>query len=298
MKRSKTEFFDSAEMNNATYIQYYNRLAELAVSVFEWVNLPEEVDPRFLELVLFSRGKALFFKDEFGFAALEVNDSGPRNVYGIPLQRHAFSPYNGFHADFDISNSVMIYNNALRKPSKLDVEMFSRRLYNIDRIIDVNVNAQKTPGLIVCDETQRLTMKNLYMQYDGNSPVIFGDPNLNSAGVKSVSTGAPFVSDKLSDLKAKYWNEALTYLGISNLTIQKKAHLTSDEVSRNMGGVISSRFPRLNARKRACEEINKMFGLNLDVRYRQDVIDDEAAEELDEIDDVSDLEIQGENENE
>lgn len=277
MGKRLTEFFDSAYMNNSTYLQYYNRLTELAVSMFEWVNLPEEIDPRFLELMLFSRGKAVFFRDpEIGFAALEVNDSGQRNVYGIPLSRHAFSPYNGYHVDLTINDSVMIYNNALRKPSKLDVEMFSRRLYNIDRIIDVNVNAQKTPVMIVCDESQRLTMKNLYMQYDGNAPVIFGDRNLSTADVKTLNTGAPYVSDKLSELKAKYWNEALTYLGISNVSIQKKARLSTDEVSRNMGGVISSRYSRLNARKQACDEINRMFDLDVDVRYREDYSDEEA----------------------
>lgn len=281
MGKRITEFFDSAYLNNSTYIQYYNRLTELAVSMFEWINLPDEIDPRFLELMLFTRGKAVFFKDpDIGFVALEVNDSGKRNVYGIPLQRHAFSPYNGYHADLTIKDSVIIYNNALRKPSKLDVEMFSRRLYNIDRIIDVNVNAQKTPVLIVCDEAQRLTMKNLYMQYDGNAPVIFGDRNLSTSDVKTINTGAPYVSDKLSELKAKYWNEALTYLGISNMTIQKKAHLTVDEVTRNMGGVISSRYSRLNARKQACDEINRMFDLNIDVRYRLDFSDEES--EIDE----------------
>jgi hypothetical protein len=117
-------------------------------------------------------------------------------------------------------------------------------------------------------------MKNLYMQYDGNMPVIFGDRNLSTSDVKSLGAGAPYVSDRLSDLKAKYWNEALTYLGISNMTVQKKERLTTDEVSRNMGGVISSRYSRLNARKQAADEINRMFGLDIDVRYRADFDED------------------------
>ena len=265
-------FWDSAMMNNATYIQYYNRLVELAISMFEWINLPEEVDPRFLELVLFARGKAIFIKDEDlgGYAVLQVNDASQRNVYGIPINRHAFSPYNGYHADFDITNSVIIYNNALRRNSKLDVEMFARRLYNIDRIIDVNTNAQKTPVIVTCDETQRLTMENLMMKYDGNTPFIWGESGLDVKGIKAFKTDAPFIGNELTELKNRYWNEALTYLGISNLNLQKKERLVSDEVARNMGGVIASRYSRLNARKKACEEINKMFGLDLDVEYRDD----------------------------
>ena len=146
-------FWDSAMMNNATYIQYYNRLTELAISMFEWINLPEEIDPRFLELVLFAKGKAIFFKDpDIGYMALMVSDMGPMNVYRIPLRRRAYAS-NGYNAELTIDDSVMIYNNYLRTPSKLDVEMFSRRLYNIDRTIDINVNGQKTPILIECEET-------------------------------------------------------------------------------------------------------------------------------------------------
>lgn len=263
-------FWDSAMMNNATYIQYYNRLTELAISMFEWVNLPEEIDPRFLELVLFAKGKAIFFKDpEIGYMALMVTDMGPMNVYRIPLRRRAYAS-NGYNAELSIDDSVMIYNNYLRTPSKLDVEMFSRRLYNIDRTIDINVNGQKTPILIECEETQRLTLQNLYMQYDGNQPVIYGDTALQNAPLKAIQTGVPYVADKLTMLKTQYWNEALTYLGISNLNIQKKERLVSDEVARNMGGVIASRYSRLNARKDACAEINKMFGLDVDVQYRDD----------------------------
>lgn len=265
-------FWDSAMMNNATYIQYYNRLVELAISMFEWINLPEEIDQRFLELVLFARGKAIFIKDEDlgGYAVMQVNDASQRNVYGVPINRHAFSPYNGYHADFTIDDSVIIYNNALRRNSKLDVEMFARRLYNIDRIIDVNVNAQKTPVLVTCDETQRLTMQNLMMQYDGNTPFIWGESGLDVKGIKAINTEAKFLGIELTELKNRYWNEALTYLGISNLNLQKKERLVSDEVARNLGGVIASRYSRLNARKKACEEINKMFGLDLDVEYRDD----------------------------
>ena len=88
--------------------------------------------------------------------------------------------------------------------------------------------------------------------------------------MKAIQTGVPYVADKLTMLKTQYWNEALTYLGISNLNIQKKERLVSDEVARNLGGVIASRYSRLNARKEACEKINDMFGLDVDVEYRDD----------------------------
>ena len=282
MAKRKTDFWESAMMNNATYIQYYNRLVELSIAMFEWSGLPDTVDPRFLELSLFKYGQAVFFEDEvLGYLALNNAVQGGFDVYGIPLKSRAYSPYNNYQRQLDSTDSVIIYNNYLRTSSKLDVEVFAKRLYNLDRVMDVNANAQKTPILIKCADTQRLTMKNLYKEYDGNSPVIFGDNGLNDQGFTVLKTDAPYVADKIYQLKTQIWNEALTYLGISNINVQKKERLITDEVSRNMGGVIASRYSRLNARQQACEQINKLFGLNVWCEYREDYreLDDETLGE-------------------
>lgn len=263
------EFWESAKYNNYTYMQYYNRLVELSVAMFEWKGLPETVDPRYLELTLFSDGKAVFFKDDvLGFLALRAAMGGRLSVYRIPMMRTAYAA-NGYTNQLTDKDSVVIYNNFLHTNSMLDVEMFAKRLYNLDRTIDVNVNAQKTPIFIACEEQQVLTMKNLYMKYDGNTPVIVGDKNMNPNALRVLNTGAPYVSDRLYQLKTQIWNEALTYLGIPNVSFEKKERLISDEVDRTQGGVVASRYSRLEARRRAAAEINKMFGLNVSVDYRE-----------------------------
>lgn len=294
MARRKTNFWESAVMNNATYIQYYNRLIELSIAMFDWTGLPGTIDPRFLELTLFKYGQAVFFEDEvMGYLALTNAVQGGFDVYGYPVASRAYSPYNNYQKNLTLDDSVIIYNNYLRTPSSLDVEVFAKRLYNLDRVIDVNANAQKTPVLIKCAETQRLTMKNLYKEFDGNSPVIFGDNGLNDANFTVLSTEAPYVADRIYQLKTQIWNEALTYLGISNINVQKKERLITDEVSRNMGGVIASRYSRLNARQNACEKINKMFGLNIWCEYRDDYRElDEELEDVNEDDDEKKLEVE------
>lgn len=264
------EFWQSANMNNATFMQYFNRLTELSISMFEWKNLPKTVDPRFLELTLFGDGMAIFFEDEvLGFCALRTMIGGKLNIYQIPTIRTAYAS-NGYNMPLNETNSVIVFNNMLRTNSVMDVEQFSKRLYNLDRIIDVNANAQKTPILVSCEDTQRLTLLNLYKQYDGNAPVIFGDKNLNPNSLKVLTTGAPYVADKIYQLKVQIWNEALTYLGISNINITKKERLITDEVTRNQGGTIASRYSRLEARRQACKQINDMFGLDIWVDYRED----------------------------
>lgn len=271
MGRRKTNFEESLSMNNYTYMQYAYRLMELSISMFEWKNLPEGIDERFLEMVLFTDGHAVFFKDdELGdYLALQCLINGKLNVYRIPIKRRAFA-VNGYQKQLTDKDSVIIFNNMLHTNSWLDVKMFAKRLYNLDRIIDVNANAQKTPILIKGNEQQRLTLTNLYKEYDGNAPVIFADKSLDMNALQVLSTQAPYVADKIYQLKTQIWSEALTYLGISNVSFQKRERMVSDEVTRSQGGTVASRYSRLNARRQACEQINKMFGLNIDCNFRED----------------------------
>lgn len=278
MGKRRTNFTDSIVNMKHTYAYYIDRLTELALVMFEWKNLPDTVDERYLELTLFQNGQAIFFKDEvLGYLGLQCAVNGNFDVYRVPLKRRAYASNGYNNNDLNIDNSVIIYNNYLRTNSVRDIKMFAQRLYDLDCSIDVNARAQKTPVLIQCDEDQRLTMLNAYKEFDGNSPVIFADKNLDINGIKVFQTNAPYVSDKLYQLKTQYFNEALTYLGISNVNFEKKERLVSDEVSRQQGGVIASRYSRLEMRRKACDKINQMFGLNIDVDYREDFreIDDE-----------------------
>lgn len=269
-KKRDGEFWQSAATNNAQFNYYYDTLIELAVSMFKWQNLPDTVDPRFLELVLFSEGQAVFFEDEeMGFLALQNIVQGKFNVYRVPMRRRAFAA-NGYQRELTDKDSVIIYNNYLRKNSLSCVRLFASRLAELDRTIDVNVKAQKTPILLACDENEKLTMKNLYMQYDGNVPYIFGTSDLRGDSLRVLKTDAPLVAYDLYNLKIQYWNEALTRLGISNTNVQKKERMVTDEVNRGMGATIANRYSRLNSRREAAEKINKMFGLNIEVDFRQD----------------------------
>lgn len=271
-KRRNANFWESAKYNNNAFMEYYNRLTELSISMFKWTNVPETIDTRFLELILFGDGMAVFFEDEdIGYLSLRCMIGGHLDVYQIPTERTAYAS-NGYNKPLDESNSVIIFNNKLHTNSVLTVENYARRLWNLDRTIDVNCNAQKTPVLISCDETQRLTLKNVYMQYEGNQPVIYADKNLNPNSLQVLKTDAPFVADQLYLLKTQLWNEALTYLGISNVNMTKKERLISDEVIRNQGGVIANRNSRLKERQDACEKINRMFGLDIWCEFEDDMV--------------------------
>lgn len=278
-------FWESGMKNSANYKHYFYSLTELATTMFEYENLPETVDPRFLEFALYHDGKAVFFKDDdIGYLGLRVNAIGQLNEYGIPYDRYAYGDAGYQSGHLTAENSVIIFNNYTRMPTIYAIQRFASRLSDLDSIIDVNAKAQKTPVLIACEENQRLTMINTYKKYEGNEPYIFADKSLNPQSLRVLKTDAPYLGDRLYMLKSQIWNEALGYLGISNISLNKKERLITDEIMRNMGGTIAFRNTRLTARKEGIEKINKMFGLDINVRFREDFqIVDEDTVNIDEL---------------
>ena len=290
------QFWESAYENTFDYWYYYDRLIDIAISRFSWTGLPKACDPRFIELGLISDGMMLYFHDETlvdeekgfnGDLCLRTMIGTGRTFNRLPVTRRAYTDF-GYNAERTNEDSVLIFNNYMHKPSIYYFAKFAKELETLDRIIDVNVNAQKTPILIQADENDRLTMKNLYKNYAGNEPFIFSSKSINPDALKVLNTGAPFLADRLYELRVQKWNEALTYLGISNVTIEKKERLITDEVARANGGTIASRYSPLEARKDACKLINEMFGREISVTFRDDVNTDLYPEESVEVNEDDD----------
>lgn len=257
-------------MNDLVYIDYYTRLKEYAINTFEWVNLPDTVDARYMELILCERGKVCFFEDELvGFMALPVNEYGNLNVYNYPTG-HQIYAVNGYNKNRTIEDSVVIYNNYLRLPTVLTLSLYAERLSKIQRTIDVNIGACKTPYIIVATENQRLALENAFNQIDENKPALFFTNEMNLDNIKALDLKTPYVSDKLTLLKHDVWNEAMTFLGIENSNTDKKERMITDEVNSNDGQIEASRFNMLDARLEACDKINKMFNLNISCKFRND----------------------------
>ena len=279
-------------MNVDTYTYWYARLVEIAIAGFEWKNLPPEIDPRFLEMILCFDGKALFYFDDDleEYVALQFFNSSTLDIYREPFKRTAFSPAVNFrHKALDESESVIIWNNGLHLPEILPLRLYARRIAECERTIDVNVKGQKTPKIIRSTNEERLTIENLFKKYDGNIPFIFGSKNLaDMQDITVLDTTVPFVADKIQILKRQLFAEALTYFGIENANTEKKERLVSDEVASNFGGVDIARRTRLNARKLACRKINERFGLNIDVEFastsprEREVINEEMEDLIDE----------------
>ena len=270
----------SMYINDLTYIDYLDRLRMLATSLFTWKNLDKIAGigaSRFLEQSLYDFGRACFVNDkEVGYLALCVNPSDTLNVYRLPTEVNAWSI--GYNKTFAFNDVVYIMNNEIEKPTSQILQLFANRLYETERTIDVNLLAQKTPILIEGDTKTILTLKNVYMQYSGNTPLIFGNKQFDISNKLNVlKTDAPYIIDKLDVHKGRIFNEALTVMGIDNANTDKRERLITDEVESNDQLISYYLNCFYKTRKKACDEINEKFlkdsEIKIEIELNKEVVE-------------------------
>lgn len=284
-KALNSEFSDAILMDSETYYDYLERMKKIALSMFEWVNLPDSMNSRYLEMCLYYKGQAALLWDEnYNFINTQAVDAGYINIYGLPTKINCFSFSYNTERELYIPGSnlpaeeecILVMNNYQRVPTCSTIELYAQRLAEAQRTADVNINAQKTPVLVLTDKNQELSLRNMYAQYEGNSPVIYGDKNLLDVNaLKVLKTDAPFIANDIRLYMREIWNDFLTFLGISNLD-EKRERLISTEADSNNELINMNMQSYLIPRKQACKEFNDKFGLTgtskaIDVKLRSDL---------------------------
>ena len=283
-KAINSQFEDAMLLNTQTYVDYLERMKKIALSMFEWVNLPESMSSRFLEMCLYYKGQAALLYDKtFGYINTQAADSGYINIYGLPTVINCYSYSYNTKRDLYVPDSgatkdeecILVMNTYERIPTCATIELFAKRMADAERSCDINISAQRTPVMILTDKNQELSMRNMYAEYEGNAPVIFGDRNqLNLDSIKTLKTDAPFVAKEIKEYQVQIWNELLTFLGVSNLS-EKRERLITNEVDSNNELVNLNLQSYLAPRKQACKEFNEKYGLMgeraIDVKVRSDL---------------------------
>ena len=264
----------------------------IAINIFEWRGL-EDISPsltsQIIEETLFEKGKCLFFNDNMlGYMALQVTPANRLNVYGKPENYTAIGL--NYTKSYTVENSVLIKNNSLETPTRELLEFYCSKLADIEQTKDIRRDSHKTPFMLECTEDTLLTAKNIFKKIKTNEPAIFKNKTRGEGdvGVNAINLGVEYLNDRLEDEYNCYVSKILTFLGLDNYVEDKAERVQTAEVDSNNEYIISCFRASLLERKKACEKINKMFGINLSVDYvqAQQIEVDEPVEDVEEVEDV------------
>lgn len=263
----KRKLVNSQLTNLATYQSCSRQMLALAENVFNYEGLPEYIDVSFLNKTLLRKGAVAFFRDTvLGILALPYTNIGALDVYGRPTRIEVYGQ-NGYTKTLTSDEFVIMYDNDGRYPLFLDILQMSERVALKKRIIDINIAQQKTCRVWKTSTEQEKTVKDLLNDIDGCVENVIGYDNIDLEDIEAVLAPAPFVADKVHDSLKEDWAEFFRLIGISNIQINKKERLITDEVEAMQGGTIASRFNRYNPRLKAVKEIKEKFGVEIKVAY-------------------------------
>lgn len=293
-RKARNNLEDAVLMNNATYFDYLDRFKRIALSMFEWTNLPDSMDARYLERCLYYTGQAaMLYLEPYGYINTKSATSGKLNLYGLPTRIRCYSygeintrrrvfngvseavaKINGYEDDTDDKKSteaILVLNNWEGVATASSVELFAMRMAIAERAIDVNIRAQKTPFVLVTNQNKRLSMMNALDQVENNAMALVVEQNqLDTESFKTLQTQAPYVADKLTDYKRGIWNEFLTFLGVDNIS-EKRERMISAETMSNNECVNLNMMAGLKPREKAAKEFNQKYRKNIEVKLRSDV---------------------------
>lgn len=250
----------------------YERFRLLMINQFKWSGFGDwNIQERHIENYLFDNGYCCVFEDpKEGLMCLPCYGEGV-NVYGdwVSYNVVGFNYTRNVPAD----KAVLIENNKLRMPTEKAVMHFVTRLYSLLRTMDMNVEQLKLQAVFTATDKNTLTVKKIIDDLNKYNWALITDNSMSLEDIfKVLPTGVKCLTPELTDRYNAVMNEALTYFGINNANTDKRERLITDEANANNQLIDSCAEMFLESRKRACEDINKMFGekfgVNVSVELR------------------------------
>ena len=215
--------FEDGAISRYDYL--LNEFKNLAINRFTWENLPYGLTSEQMEILLINHGQLMCFTDKmYGTLILPCMGTSDINVYGLPTNYRVMGENGKYNGTIKIEEGVLIRNNPLGTSDIPTLEVFAKRIDDIEMTQDVNLFQQCMPKIVLADEDSKLTAKNVIDKIKKFKFVIFGKSTLvNNIKTSDVlDTSSPYILDKLQQQKVDLKNELLTYLGINNNNNVKK----------------------------------------------------------------------------
>lgn len=291
---------EALRQNALQYDDVFNRNVAMLCNSFKWTGLPDSVDSYFFERTLFFNGMACILDDrnvgkKLGLPCVPAS---PMNLYyehttyravslGYSQPFFAVTHYNKdiltneyFNAGSTIDTKNVVtgcvcFDNIECYPMIYTLEMYTQKIVDCMRAIDVVSKLLKSPRLIETDENTVTTIQSALRNIDENTIAIYGRKDVAKAlkDSQSLDTGAnPAILDALWNHYNNLYSEFYTAFGINNLnTNDKKERLLTDEINSNNEAINFNIQHRLEQRKHFCENYKAAFGESIDVELNYKV---------------------------
>lgn len=243
----------------------------LAISRFTWTNLPPGVTSERLEEMLISYGLLGAFKENDMVLIAPMHGTNKINFYNEHTDFKLVG-FNGQSFDKNIDDVVKLKNNPIASEDLSTLQLYAKKIDDIEQTQDVNLFQQNIPKLIGTSKDGILTAKNIINQIKQYKFVIFTKSKGIEQQIKKedvLDNTAPFLLDKLGDYENFYRNKVLTYLGINNANTDKKERLITSEVNANNDYIQINIDLMYDMRTKFCKECNAKFGTNIKVEKRE-----------------------------
>lgn len=279
---------------------YFDLLTNKCCNLFKWEGLPETVDEKFLMMELVLNGKVCWTKIDDKLYVLDGNVGGEPNCYYQPTQFIVANPILGSKMvkirHKDGSNSTEGLDGVLM--ALTDVDYLSDRpnkggLFRLiyqtagllaDNISSLNVsqiNGRVAQLWTVDNDAEANTVEAIVRDmYEGHPYRVLSQDLISKVGVvPAAQTGQSNTLLNLMEIHqyvlASFYNE----IGIPSTWNMKRERVNTAETELMTGSLDVSIYSMERCLKAAVEQINEMFGTSISVRFNEEIIEEEGANE-------------------
>ena len=274
------------------FFSYYIELLNKAINVFEWKNVPDNIDTDTLEMILFRCGDVAFFKYNDTFYISHGNQSGEMTYNFTPEKYLVSNPYIEKGKNFNLSpdiDSVIIYNTPADKYISLK-SSFNEIIKRTAGILSDNLSSlnclqinTRVQTIVTADNSNvaksaEMKLKDLY---DGKPYSVITSNLASNINIDDKSNANSKNIADLIDLNNYEYAQYLHALGIESNENNKKSRMVVDELKDNNYECLHNLHILLDSRKKAVEKINRLFNLDISVDIKPHLKEKEEKEEKD-----------------
>ena len=270
----------------------FNRLVSMIVNRFEWGgDFPETCDAYFFETMLLFRGKACIIEAQPNvFLTLPCVPASSMNLYYEHNYWRAYSL--GYtekflavtHYNKDILTVLdknkqaasikgcVCFDN-VQEYSMIDtVEIYTTKIVDAMRTIDVLLKQLKLSKIIETDENSKVAVQTAIRDIDANIVAVYASNSLAKALRESnrIDLGsAPGALVEAWNHLNNLYSQFYTAFGINNLnTSDKKERLLTGEINSNNEAIAQNGYYPLDQRKHFCENFKAAFGKTITCDFK------------------------------